>query len=205
MPATFNWCEDNGTGAGSPAIGATRTGFAGSDPPIDVSWKTADDAKTAGAGTLYSASTIAAGANSMAKYQYGRFSGTYTTIDSLVYAWVGANGADLVNNLPATCTLYVPPNANGSTAGPVYPTGARSAASIFSGGVAKTAPVAIGSGQTVNIGGTGPEAVGTNVAIAGGTPNPCFTSYLPTQIAVGGAVAGGQYGPFAMLLRYNET
>jgi hypothetical protein len=76
MAATFEFQQDTGTATGSPAKGTTRTGTR-----TDNNWKNVDDVATA-----YSASPITAGNNSYEVWQFGRFSGTYNTIESGLWA-----------------------------------------------------------------------------------------------------------------------
>jgi hypothetical protein len=72
MAAVFQWGEDNGASAGSPAKGTTRT-----YPVTQVNWKNTDDVNTA-----YSSSPISAGNNSYEKFQFGIFTGSFTQISN---------------------------------------------------------------------------------------------------------------------------
>ena len=181
MAATFNWYEDNGAAAGSPAKGTTRT-----QDPVDCSWKAVDDAKTSGAGTAYSASPIVAGQNSFEKFQFGKFSGTYNQI--LNGKWAHTAGV-----LGTGLTLK-------GKVGVTYTTPSQAANAALDQDM--TAVIAIGSGQTVQFGATGPEAAGK---AASSTANPAYTQYLTTQLQTTVAAGPGDTASATLTLSYDEN
>lgn len=75
MAATFYWCEDNGSAAGTPPSGSSR-----SFNVSNVNWKAVDDTSTA-----YTSSPVRAGQNSMPKYQFGMFSGAFNEISNVKF------------------------------------------------------------------------------------------------------------------------
>jgi hypothetical protein len=189
MAATFNWCEDNGPATGSPAHGTTQSGF-GSDThyATDVNWKSTDDC-TANSGTAYSAAPIVAGQNSYIKYQYGKFTSPFNEILNCKWSartapsGVLATGITLVGMVTST---YGGPltTAMGGT-----PTNYTSA------------PVAIGSGSSVNFSTTGPyDAAPTSTLVANG-----YTSYLTTQIQTTSSAAAGDMATITTTLEYDEN
>lgn len=106
MAATFEYQEDNGTAAGSPAKGTTRnTGV------TQQNWKNVDDV-----GTAYSASPITAGNNSYSKYQFGRFTGTFNQISSGLWAHTAGTPGTGVTLFGAVTSTYATPStaANGA-------------------------------------------------------------------------------------------
>jgi hypothetical protein len=187
MAATFNWCEDNGTQTGSPLRGTTRSQSA--TPPTDVSWKSADDAKTASGGTLYSAAPIVAGQNSYTKYTYGQFTGTYNQI--LNGKWsahtspAGALATGLTLNGVVTSTYATPSQTTNAALTTDF-----------------TTAVAIGSGSAVQFAASGPEnaAPGATLASGGG-----FTQYLATQLQTTVSAAAGDMASVTMTLQYDEN
>src|SRR5258708_34342934 len=85
MAATFEYEEDNGAAAGSPAKGTTRTAAR-----TEVNWKNIDDSTTA-----YSSNPITAGNNSYQKNQFGHLSGSFNQISAGVFNHTApAFGAD---------------------------------------------------------------------------------------------------------------
>src|SRR5690242_3473869 len=74
--ATFEFEEDNGAAAGSPAKGTTRTAAR-----TESNWKNIDDSTTA-----YTSNPITAGNNSYQKNQFGHFSGTFNQILNGLFA-----------------------------------------------------------------------------------------------------------------------
>lgn len=175
MAATFDWQEDNGTQTGSPLKGTTRT-----TARTEVNWKNIDDSTTA-----YSSSPITAGSNSYHKYQFGAFSGTYNQISAGLWAHTaGALGTGL--------TLV----------GKVTTTYATPATSALSGSTDMTSVIAIGSGQAVQFGATGPEAAGKASST---TSNPAYTQYLVSQLQTTGSAAAGDTATVTLTLQYNEN
>lgn len=183
MAATFEWEEDNGAAAGSPAKGTTRTAAR-----TEVNWKNIDDSTTA-----YSSSPITAGNNSFDKWQFGHFSGTYNQISSGLFAHTStAFGAGL--------TLKGAPACTGDADRLLYTTPATTANANLTKDM--TTAVAIGSGVAVCFGATGPEATGKASST---TSNPAYTNFLTTQLQTTGSAAAGDTATVTLTLQYNEN
>ena len=182
MPATFNWCEDNGTLTSSH--GTIQTGFSGAPYATDVNWKNVDDCTNNG-GTLYSSAPITAGNNSYTKYQYGSFTGSFHQISSALWAHTsGTLGTDLTLNGVVTSTYATP----ATTANAALTTNMTSA-------------ISIGSGATVNFSTTGPYAGSpTSTLSASG-----YTQYLATQLQTTSGAAAGDTATVTLTLQYNEN
>ena len=178
MSATFEFEEDNGAAAGSPAKGTTRTAAR-----TEVNWKNIDDSTTA-----YSSSPITAGNNSFDKWQFGHFSGSYNQILNGLFAHTaGTLGTGL------TLKGKVAPSGG-------YTTPSASANANLS--VDMTSAIAIGSGQAVQFGATGPEAAGK---AASTTSNPAYTEWLTTQLQTTTSAAPGDTASVTLTLQYDEN
>ena len=185
MAATFNFCEDNSTQTGSPLHGTTRSGFnTDTHYATDVNWKNADDC-TANSGTAYNAAPVIAGNNSYTKYQYGKFTGTFTQIASGLFAHTaGTLGTGL--------TLK-------GTVSSTYATPATSANSSLTTDM--TTAISIGSGLAVNFATSGPEnASPTSTLSAAG-----YTQYLATQMQTTSGAAAGDSATVTLTLQYAEN
>jgi hypothetical protein len=184
MAATFHWCEDNG--AGVSGHGTVRSGY-GSDTnyPTDVNWKNVDDC-TANSGTLFTAAPITAGNNSFTKYQYGKFTGSFTNISTGL--WSANTSGALATGLTLAGTVT-------ST----YVTPATTANAALTTNF--TPSVAIGSGLAVLFSTTDPSdgAPTSTLAVAG------YTQYLATQLQTTGAAAAGNCASIVTTLQYNEN
>lgn len=183
MAATFEFEEDNGTAAGSPAKGTTRTAAR-----TEVNWKNIDDSTTA-----YSSNPITAGNNSYQKNQFGHFSGTFNQILSGLFAHTAtAFGTGLtLKGVPACAT----------SAGPyTYVTPSTTADTGLTTDM--TTAIAIGSGVAVWFGATGPEATGKAATMA---TNPCYTNWLTTQLQTTASAAPGDTAQVTLTLQYNEN
>ena len=185
MAASFQWCEDNGAATGSPATGTTRSGF-GADThyATDVNWKNVDDC-TANSGTLFTAAPISAGTNSFTKYQYGKFSGSFTSISACL--WSANTSGALATGLTLKGTV------TSTYATPAITTNAALTTNF-------TPSIAIGSGLAVLFG-ADPAAVSptSTLAVAG------YTQYLATQLQTTGAAAAGNTASTVSSLQYNEN
>jgi hypothetical protein len=183
MAATFDWEEDNGTAAGSPAKGTTRT-----TGRTEANWKNIDDSTTA-----YSSSPILAGNNSYEKWQFGKFSGTFNQISAGLFAHTaGAFGTGL--------TLKGQPAAT-TGAGPIaYTTPSTTANTNLT--IDMTSAISIGSGVAVWFGATGPEATGKAASM---TTNPCYTNWLVTQLQTTGSASPGDTTSVTLTLQYQEN
>lgn len=178
MSAAFDWEEDNGTQTGSPTKGTTRT-----VSRAEQNWKNIDDSTTA-----YGSSSITQGNNSFDKWTFGKFSGTFNSISALLWAHtVGAMGTGL------TIKGKVAP-AGG------YTTPAVAANANLS--VDMTSAIAIGSGQAVQVGATGPEAAGKATS---STANPSYTDWLTHQLQTTSSASAGDTATATFALQYNEN
>jgi hypothetical protein len=177
MAATFEFMEDNGAATGSPTKGASRTAAR-----VECNWKNVDDSTT-----LYSTSPISAGNNSFDKWQFGHFSGSYNQISSGLWAHTaGVFGTGL--------TL------KGKVAPSAYTTPAVAANAALT--VDMTTAIAIGSGQVVQFGATGPETGGKATST---TSNPAYTEWLTTQLQTTIAAAPGDTATVTLTLQYAEN
>lgn len=183
MAATFEFEEDNGTAAGSPAKGTTRTAARS-----EVNWKNIDDSTTA-----YSSSPITGGNNSFEKWQFGHFSGTFNQVLAGLFAHTaGAFGTGLTLKGTPACTgdgdrlLYTTPSVTTN-------------ASLTTD---MTTAIAIASGVAVCFGATGPEATGKATSMA---TNPCYTNFLTTQLQTTTGAAAGDTTTVTNTLQYQEN
>lgn len=183
MAATFEWNRDTGAATGSPAKGTTR-----STAVTDTNWKNTDTFATA-----YSAAPITAGNNSFEIWNFGKFTGTFNTILSGLFAHTAtAFGTGL--------TLKGTPACTGDGDRLLYTTPSTTANAALTTNM--TAPIAIGSGVSVCFGATGPEATGKAASM---TTNPCYTNYLTTQLQTTGAAVAGDTATVTLTLEYQEN
>ena len=108
MAATATWQEDNGAATGTPLKGSVRT-----DAP-HVNWKATDNVPTP-----YTSSSIIAGQNSYAKYQFIKFTGSFTQISAGRFAHTAGSlgpGLNLVGKV--TTPVSSGTAVNFSTTGP---------------------------------------------------------------------------------------
>lgn len=178
MAATFEWGQDNGAAAGSPAKGTTRT-----TATSNVNWKNSDVAAD-----VYSSYPIAAGSNSYEIWGWAKFSGAFNQISNLLWAH--------------TLTAF----GTGLTLkGKVAPTGGYTTPAITANAnlsVDMTTAIAIGSGQAVQVGATGPEAAGK---AASSTTVPSYTDWLTTQLQTTGSANAGDTSTVTLSIRYDEN
>lgn len=183
MAATFEWNRDTGTATGSPAKGTTR-----STAVTDTNWKNTDTFATA-----YSAAPITAGNNSFEIWNFGKFTGTFNTILSGLFAHTAtAFGTGL--------TLKGTPACTGDGDRLLYTTPSTTANANLTTNM--TTPIAIGSGVSVCFGATGPEATGKAASM---TTNPCYTNYLTTQLQTTGSAVAGDTATVTLTLEYQEN
>src|SRR5258708_18460855 len=145
MAATFEYEEDNGAAAGSPAKGTTRTAAR-----TEVNWKNIDDSTTA-----YSSNPITAGNNSYQKNQFGHLSGSFNQISAGLFAHTAtAFGSNLtLKRVPAFTTsagpyTYVKPSTTAETGLTTDMTSVISIGSGVAGWVGATRPEATGKGAS---------------------------------------------------------
>ena len=183
MAATFEWNRDTGAATGSPAKGTTRTVAV-----TDTNWKNTDTYATA-----YSAAPITAGNNSFEIWNFGKFTGTFNTILSGLFAHTAtAFGTGL--------TLKGPPACTGDGDRLLYTTPSTTTNAALTTNM--TTPIAIGSGVSVCFGATGPEATGKAASM---TTNPCYTNYLTTQLQTTGSAVAGDTATVTLTLEYQEN
>lgn len=183
MAATFDWQEDTGTAAGSPAKGTTRTVGV-----TDINWKNSGTQ-----GTAYSAAPITAGNNSFQKATFAKFSGTFNQILTGLWAHTATAfgaGLTLKGGIAITADadrwLYVTPAA-----------GADANLSTD-----MSTAIAIASGVAIWFGATGPEATGKAASM---TTNPCYSVFLTTQLQTTASAVAGDTATVTLTLQYNEN
>lgn len=180
MAATFEFEEDNGAASGSPAKGTTRTAAR-----TEVNWKNIDDSTT-----TYSTNPITAGNNSFEKWQFGHFSGTYSSILAGLFAHTAtAFGTGL--------TLKGKPAGSSQL---TYTTPSTTANSNLVTDM--TSAIAIASGVSVYFGATGPEVASKTTST---TSNPAYTDYLTTQLQTTSSAGAGDTATVTLTLQYNEN
>ena len=173
MAATFEFYEDNGNPTGNPAKGAIR------NPTTQVNWKSTDDINTA-----FPAAPINAGENSMSKYQFGRFTGTFNSISNVLFAHTAGT-------LPANTKLM----------GTVTSQYAKPTQAAVAGLTDMSAVTSIAAGKPVKLSTVGPEGANpTNTLTA-----PGYTQYLVTQIQTTPAALPGDSPSITLTLRYSEN
>lgn len=176
MAATFDWEEDNGTAAGSPTKGTTRT-----ISRTEQNWKAIDDSTTA-----YNTSSIVASQNSFEKWTCGRFTGTFNQLSAGL--WAHTSGA-----MGGGTTIK-------GTVGATYTTPSQATNALLTTDM--TSAIAIASGQAVQFGITGPEAAGK---AASSTANPGYTQFLTHQLQTTSIAAAGDTTIATFTLQYNEN
>ncbi len=174
MAATWEYEEDNGAATGSPAKGTTRN-----TAVANGNWKNVDDVATA-----YSASPISKGNNSFAKYQFGKFTGTFNQISNGLWGHTaGILGTGLTFAGKVTSTYTTP------------------STTAISGSTDMTSVIAIASGATVLFHTTGPEGASpTSTLSAAG-----YTQYLVSQLQTTGSAATGDISLITSTVRYDEN
>lgn len=176
MSATWDWEEDNGVATGSPTKGTTRT-----TGRAEQNWKNIDDSTTA-----YTTNPITAGGNSFEKNTFGKFSGAYNSISTVLWAHTAGT-------FGTGCTIK-------GVVGTAYTTPTTAANTNLT--VDMTTPIAIGSGQAVLVGATGPEAAGKTSSTA---VNPAYTQFLTHQLQTTTSTAPGDTTNGTFAVQYNEN
>jgi hypothetical protein len=176
MPATFDWESDNGAATGSPAQGTTRnTGR------TDNNWKNVDDASSS-----YSSSPITAGNNSYTVYMFGKFSGTFTQIQSGLWNNTSGDMGTGLTLMGVVTSTYATPATSTNSALTV---------NMSTHGL-------ISAGQTVLFSGTGPQAASPASST---TSNPSYTQYLATQLTTTSSAAAGNTTTVTLTFQYLEN
>ena len=175
MAATFTWLVDHGAATGSPAVG-TSAGVSAAA----VNWLNDDSEST------NSSFPITAGSNSYEKFNYGKFSGTFTTISAGLWAHTaGTMGTGLTIKGVVTSTYTTPSTTTN--------------ASLTTD---MTSAISIGSGATVLFTATSPA---TASPASSCSTNPCFTQYLTTQLQTTSSAAAGATATATFTLQYDES
>lgn len=181
--ATYDWQSDHGTATGSPAKGTTR-----SVGRTDYNHKNIDDAATA-----YTANPITAGNNSFEIWGFGKFTGAFNQILNGRFAHTaGALGTGLTLKGPTSMTV----DGDNET----YTTPSTTANANLN--VDMTSVIAIGSGQVVWYGGTGPEAAGK---AASSTNATTYSNWLATQLQTTGSAAAGDTTQITLTHQFEEN
>lgn len=173
MSATAAWYEDNGAASGTPAKGSSRA------TANQVDWKSVDDIATS-----RNSAPIIAGDNSYHKYQFVRFTGTFTQISQGKFAHTaGTLGTGLTLVGKVTSTYATPSTA-----------ALGSATNISS-------VTSIGSGASVNFSTTGPEAASPSSTLTAAG----YTQYMVTQLQTSSSAAAGLIGDQTLTFQWNEN
>lgn len=193
MAAIATWCERNGAGAG------VETGNV-----ANVNWKAVDDA---GDTTLYnnSLAVIAAGTNSMHKYQYIKFTSTYSTISNVKLinqTGIVATGVTLRSQKSMSADVdrlaYAQPSrtADNVSITPFNLTANGAQVTLFVGGaLTNGADGAASSGKSLS----------ASKPTTGFNSNELYTNYMVTQLQVASNAAAGTLGPITLAVQYDET
>jgi hypothetical protein len=177
MTATFAFDQDYGAATGSPAHGTSNTTGIG-----NMNWANSSDPTQ-----TYSNNPITAGNNSFDIWPYGHFSGSYNQIGPSIYFNHITTSFGTGITLKATHTsTYTTPSASAN---------ANLVTDI-------TAPGAITSGLSINVGPTNPQTAGKTAST---TNNPAYTEYLPTQLQTTSSAAPGDTATVSLELEYLEN
>lgn len=193
MAATATWCERNGSGSG------TETGNV-----ANINWKAVDDA---GDTTLYNNTNavIAAGTNSMHKYQYVKFTGTYSTISNVKFinqTGIVATGVTLrcqkTMAADADRLAYAQPSrtADNVSITPFDMTANSAQVNLYVGGA---------SANGVDGAASSGKAASASKPTSGFNSNELYTNYMTTQLQVASNAAAGTLGPITLAVQYDET
>lgn len=176
MAATFDWQSDHGTATGSPAQGTTR-----STGRTDTNWKNIDDATSSA-----TANAVSAGNNSFTIYMFGKFSGTFTQIQTGLWAHTaGTLGSGLTLKGIVSSTYATPSTTTNSALT-----------------TDMTSAIAISSGQSVNFSSVGPQGASPASST---TANPSYTQYLATQMQTTSGATAGNSTTITMTMQYLEN
>lgn len=193
MAATAVWCERNGSGSGTETANVAN-----------VNWKAIDDA---GDTTLYNnvSAVVAAGTNSMHKYQYIKFTGTYSTISNVKFInQTGISAAGVTLRCQRTMAAdadrlaYAQParSADNVSLTPFDFTSNAANVNLYVGGA--TSNGADGAGSSGKAASASKPATGFN-------SNELYTNYFVTQLQVASNAAAGTLGPITLAVQYDET
>ena len=140
---------------------------------------------TNNSGTPFTSAAVQAGSNSMPKYTYGKFSGTFSNVFAGLFAHTAGTLPSGVALKSAVTSTYATPTT----------------AAVGGFGTDITSAIAIASGATVLFATSGPEnaAPGANLAAAG------YSQYLGTQVQTTSGAAQGDSNVITLTLQYNEN
>ena len=199
MATTFQFCEYTGAAAyDSPGYhGGVLT-----NPIQTCNWKSIDapDSGT-GQSANYKTNPITAGTNSLERYVYGRFAGTYNKLQNGLFGHTAGDFGGGVNILLKTILgprmIYRTPSQTDLAT-------KDSPAPLIT--VDITAPTAITGGQTVYFSATAPyDPTATYNVVAGSGDPSAFTSFLVTQLQTTTSATAGDTTQVTMTLRYDEN
>jgi hypothetical protein len=193
MAATATWCERNGSGSGTETANVAN-----------INWKAVDDA---GDSTLYNnpAAVIAAGTNSMHKYHYVKFTGTYSTIGNVKMinqTGISATGVTLRCQKSMTADSdrlsYAQPSrtADNVSITPVNFTTSSTQVTLYVGGAVSNGADGAGSSG---------KAASANKPTSGFNSNELYTNYMVSQLQVASNAGPGTIGPITVAVQYDET
>ena len=197
MPATFEWVEHN---TNNTTDNNART---------EVNWKSVNDSTTA-----YSAAPVSAGSNSYKKYQFGRFSGTWSSISNIVFEHTNGSLPNNVQLAAKPTTTFTTPD----TSDPLPGSPASGVADGTTGFFDLSTATSIGSARITGVkitrdtdnsdirpadAGVTNEGTAMANSVSGG--GYACTEYLVTQLKVGGSAAAGNIGTVTLTLRYDES
>lgn len=205
MAATFEFNRDTGAATSNPNKGTTRT-----TAVTDTNWKSTDTY-----GTAYSAAPITAGNNSFEIWNFGKFSGSYNSILTGLFAHTAtAFGAGLtLKGVPAAPVAYIFTITSGNaTVGATYTNNSFTftvtetiAAQVTLVTTGTGTPTA--SGTLTKASGTGDATItfsafgqsGINYTTPSASTNAALTTDMTTAIAIGSGVVVwfGATGPEA--------
>jgi hypothetical protein len=179
MASSADWQTHHGAATGSPAGGTTtQTGR------TELNFKNIDDGTSA-----YSSYPVDAGSNSFDIYAFVRWTGTFNQILNVLFAHTaGTPGTGI------TLKSKVAPNSN------TYAAPSTSANGNLT--IDSTSPISIGSGQSVQVGATSPQAAGK---ASSGTANPLYTQYLTIQAQTTGSASPGDMTTVTWTLQWDEN
>jgi hypothetical protein len=187
MAAIVNFCEDHGAATGSPAKGTTRDGFAAdTNYATSCGWKSADDTNVT---SISSATLSGLPTASYEKFQYAKFTGTFSRIFNAKWTAHASPGhvdypADKIRIWGAVTSAYTTPAQTNNAA---LTRNFSSQVFVFNG-----LPVLFST--------TGPEdAAPTAELTAAG-----YTQYLVSQMQVASGATVGLTNKVAVMLMWEE-
>lgn len=177
MAATFQWGEANGS-LETVTLDVNN-----------VNWKNIDDTSDSN----YSTYPIIAGLSSYQKFQFGYFSGTYSSISNGLFEHTAGF-------LGLGMTLKGPPSMTADDMKILYFTPTTGVNASLSGDYTDVNPIT--NGKIVFFGPTSPNA---NGKASSTTANPAYTNYLVTQLCTLNTVDAGDTEEITLTLRYDEN